>query len=504
MLSNNKIKNLRVISLAVALVMLLGSFSGCKKNETGDQYISEWVWEDAQNSNGDNTDTDASSESNTSGGNNTSGGSSSTTSSGGGGSSSKPKDLKGRTITYMTWWDEPKKGSNQQAAEYWKAKNTVEKKYNCKFKFVYASDGDWQSRITASILAGDPICDVFSTQFNSFYGMKSAGLLYPLSDLKSFDFSEDKWWKPAMDLAKIDGKYYGMCISGAEFNLIQYNKNLLKQYKQPDLWELQQKGELTWQKLIEIAKACTDKSKGVYGMAPSQFPTDLLYLVGNAYGGKVVERINGSDDYKCTVNSPAMVNAFSDVNRWYAVDKIVLPCNGDYTYNSSQFGAGKVAMLMGVSVPTFYDGSTNFDFGFCIIPKGRDAKKFEPFLGFYAESTIGGGTLTYIPACAENPDDIAAVWNEIGGSIGRENWSMYYEDYLSDDIIKCLYASNDYIKAGKYSIDYGGTILSLWDSGNELFNNSVNFVKQSNSAATFIQSMENLYNSKILDMKNKK
>lgn len=306
-----------------------------------------------------------------------------------------------------------------------------------------------------------------------------------------------------MEFAKVNGKYYGMCISGGEFNAILYNKDLLKKYKQPDLWQLQKNGQLTWSKLIEVAKACTDKNNGIYGMAPAQFPSDLLYLVGNAYGGKLVERTGNGLDFKCTVNSPAMVNAFSDVNRWYAVDKIVVPCNGDYTYNGKQFSAGKVAMIVGSSAPTFYNGGS-FELGMCLIPKGRDATKFEPFLGLYNDSSIGGGTLTYIPSCINNPEEVAAVWNEIGGTIGRENWSMYYEDYLSDDIIDCLYASNDYVKAGKFSIDYGGTLLSLWDGDSALFNATINFVKQSTSAASFIQSLENMYNAKILDMKNTK
>ena len=147
MFSGKKIKNIRVIALALVLVMILCVLSGCKKNNTEDQYISEWVWEDVENPNNNsnpnsNTNTGDSSDEKTSNGNtsngdtsngNTSNGNTSNVSTPNGNSSNKTpskgnsntnktKDLKGRTITYMTWWEEPKKGSNQQAAEYWKAK----------------------------------------------------------------------------------------------------------------------------------------------------------------------------------------------------------------------------------------------------------------------------------------------------------------------------------------------------------------------------------------------
>ncbi len=216
----------------------------------------------------------------------------------------KAADLGGRTITYMTWWEEPVQGSNQQAVEYWETKTKIEEKYNCKFDFVYASESGWQSKVTASILSGDPICDVFSTEYEYFYGMNKSGLLYPVSDLKNFDFSDSsKWWAPGMEYSRVDGKQYGMCLSGGEFSLILYNKDLLKKNNQPDLYELQREGKLTWSRITEIAKACTDASKGVYGMAPSQFPRDLLYLVGEAYGGKIVTRKGDSADFDCTVNS---------------------------------------------------------------------------------------------------------------------------------------------------------------------------------------------------------
>ena len=407
-------------------------------------------------------------------------------------------DLGGRTITYMTWWEEPVQGSNQQAVEYWETKTKVEEKYNCKFNFAYASESGWQSKVTASILSGDPICDVFSTEYEYFYGMNKSGLLYPVSDLKNFDFSDSsKWWAPGMEYSNVDGKQYGMCLSGGEFSLILYNKDLLKKNNQPDLYELQKSGELTWKRIVEIAKACTDSSRGIYGMAPSQFPRDLLYLVGEAYGGKIVTRKGNTADFECTVNSTEMVNGFSDVNKWYSVDKMVLPCNGDYKDSFTKFKSGNVAMIFGVTPPTYYS-NYGFELGACLVPAGRDATTFEPFLN------LSSGTLSFIPACADKPEEIALVWNEIGAKTGRVNWEIYYQDYLSDDIMECLYQSIDYTNEKKYSIDYGYSLLSLWQNNNTLFDTTTKFVSGSNSAASFIQSIENIYGAKILDMKASK
>ena len=66
--------------------------------------------------------------------------------------------------------------------------------------------------------------------------------------------------------------------------------------------------------------------------------------------------------------------------------------------------------------------------------------------------------------------------------------------------MNCLYDSVDNVNNGKYSIDYGYTLLTLWDNNDALFNSSNSFVKSANSAASFIQSLENVYNTKILDM----
>ena len=55
----------------------------------------------------------------------------------GSGKDDEIRDLGGRTITYYTYWEEPEKGSTEQANLYWKVKTEVEEDYNCKFDFKF-------------------------------------------------------------------------------------------------------------------------------------------------------------------------------------------------------------------------------------------------------------------------------------------------------------------------------------------------------------------------------
>jgi len=337
------------------------------------------------------------------------------------------RDLKGRTISYIVNWPELKKGENQRANDYWKTKESIEKKYNCKIKHVYKTPDAIEKEVIPSILSGAPIADVFYTSGDKIFPMIKKNMLYPVSDLKQFDFNEDKWGgKKHNDLSLVNGKRYffgntGGAPAGA---MLLYNIDYFKANNLPDLFTLQKEGNWNWEALKKIAR---DATKGdVIGLLGPIGIAEFAKTFIQYNGGVMVKRGTGFD-FSVTLNSKNTTNALTTFKQMVTDDKSTKVTG---MTSASEFAKGKAAMYWAETYrfPEI-TSAMKFKLGGVTFPSGPDApsKDFLPCIP-------GAGFV--IPATVSEPADIAMVLDKFIGADNTLSWEDYYYDMVySKDII---------------------------------------------------------------------
>lgn len=310
------------------------------------------------------------------------------------------KDLKGRTLTYVATWDPTNR--NTKAG---KLMQEVEKQLNCKIVEKKMSD---YKPLYASILSGKPICDMFSPYDTTALAMANKGMLISFSDLSTFDKSAYYWDKACIKENTLNGKIYGIACTPSVRGIIMYNKTMFKKNGWDDLYELQKKDQLSWDKMFEIMKeaATVDASGNVtnYGLVP-QYGFDGLGLqMLWANGGKIVERVGDTTNFKYTLTDSKAVTALSTLNKWVSHKGAVYNAsNFGWDTGRSVFASGKAAMLIADSFQfsNAIEGD-NFDVGMVAFPHGPDSNQ---------NLVVYNATPTVIPKGVEKPEDIMLIWD---------------------------------------------------------------------------------------------
>lgn len=369
------------------------------------------------------------------------------------------RDLKGRVINYVAYWAELEKGTSQRANTYWKLKEEIQKKYNCTIKHIYKSRDAIDTEVIPSILSGAPIADVFSVQQDRMYSLINKKVIYPLSDLDEFDFSEDKWSPAMIAMATVDGKVYGVNPSDGPYcnTMLLYNKDYFKANNLPDLFQLQKAGTLTWDKFREIAKSATKGN--VKGFAMTSADEFMVQSLIHANGGKMVSRGKGLD-FTCTLNTKNTINAMQFWQDMRQKDNSVLdPGANGYEYCMEQFAAGNAAMHLG-EVYQFADivNKANFEIGAVLFPAGPDSN-----LPYMLDTSNASPYV--MSANTKNPADVAMVMDQFLG-IDQLPWEEYYYDmFYSDEVVASMRTYRDLVRQGKFLIDYGTCVGNTYELG---------------------------------------
>lgn len=369
------------------------------------------------------------------------------------------RDLKGRVINYVTYWAELEKGSSQRANTYWKRKEEIERKYNCKINHIYKSRDAIDTEVIPSILSGAPIADVFNVQQDRMFSLINKKVIYPLSDLKELDFKDTKWNPALAKMSTVDGKVYGMLASDGPYcnTMLLYNKDYFKANGLPDLYELQKNGTLTWDKFREIAKSATKGN--VKGFAMTSADEFMVQSLIHANGGKMVSRGSGLD-FTCTLNSKNAINAMQFWQDMRQKDGSVLePGANGYNYCMEQFAAGNAAMHLGevYQFPTIAN-KANFEIGAVLFPAGPDSNL--PYM-----LDMSNASPLVMSANTKNPADVALVMNEFSGA-DLLPWEEYYYDmFYNEDVVNSMRKYRDLVRQGKYLIDYGTCVGNTYELG---------------------------------------
>lgn len=439
-------KSIRIISLTAAAVLTLGMV-GCSDNPE-DAYSSYWVTEESQIVTGGNNGT--ASNGNQSGGNNSSSGGTNSSSGGnntssgglaGSDLSSKYKNLRGRTITVIGWWN-----ATQAGTEDYQLILEVEKLFNCNFEEKKLTD---YKPLYSSILAGQPMCDLFVPRDTRDIVLASRNMLQPLNQLSTFDADDPLWNPTVLAESSLNGNIYGMSADTAKRDILVYNKDLLDSLGY-DLYGMSQNGKLTWDVLYEVMSKTAQVDAGGnvqrYGLAPKYDLGDLARFMINMNGVAIVSRSGDSKTLTNTLNTAAGTNALTQLRKWNSTP--------GYLYDCTQFGwasgldlfkEGKAAMAITDENGAESLTSVDFTVGAVMFPHGPDTDKTRVT---YEPSSV------VMPVGVKDPEDVVLFWS-VREAYNKQNRKTNIYDSLSDPSVKGTFdAMEDALWNKNYIYDY--------------------------------------------------
>jgi len=318
-------------------------------------------------------------------------------------------DFGGRVMKFVAAWTlEPEPGSSEYADKMIARMADLEKKYNFKTEYLNIEMSQLLEQFTASVLAGDPVGDIVYVWSYWFYpSFVSAGMVYPVSDLGIFDFTEEKWNQDVIKFGTYQGKVYGF-DTGKTYprGAIFWNKNIFERDGLPNLYELQNNRTWTWDKLLEIAQKATKDLDGdgvIDQWGLGGVSTDMGILFSN---NAEVVRADENGKPVFTLTEPNAIEAlqfYQDLIHKYKVYNLP-PDGANWDYPMQQFTDGKLAMMYGEWwMAGGFNVNMSDDYGYVVFPMGPKADQY-----VVRQSEL---TFPVIPSTAKKPEEIAIVWD---------------------------------------------------------------------------------------------
>lgn len=345
-------------------------------------------------------------------------------------------DMQGATITIGAWWDaDPRNIAEadrtliaQKEVELIEA---AEAKYNVKIEYVTVDYGQIVEQFTTSSLAGEPFADIVRMElFWMFPKLVVDGFIAPLDDYITID--EGKVPKWMLEGGSYEGKQYGLVNGNPSAFGLWYNKTLFARLGLDDPYELQQKGEWTWDQFVEIAKKATVDTDGdgtidVYGIAGGT--RDIFHQFVYSNQASIDAAADGSPQFALdSPNAMEAVQAFYDL---YNTHKVVDTSGED---SNQQFIKGKVAMAAAYTWEhDNYKQNMTDEYGYVFWPKGPKADGYAAFTPF--------GNMWAVAKTSKNAEAAAIILDDM------TLWRPLYPEVqeLLNESLQATYPSPDII-----------------------------------------------------------
>lgn len=308
--------------------------------------------------------------------------------------------------------------------ERWAARiEELEEKWNFELEIVEIGWDDYVRKYITTTLAGEPIADIVYMLTPHLYpNLVDNNIVYPVSDLGIIDYSDIKWKTSATDASEYKGKRYSLTYNGISTrDGIWWNKTLFKNLGLPDLYEIYESGEWTWDKLAEIADLATrdldnDGEIDIYGFAAENLAWKFIYSNGHESIIKTDDGIEIDMEHPRVIEALEAYQKFSQeyghtMRHWYD------GANWDFRY--TDFANGIIAMVSAewwVSNSYFINNMQD-DYGFVPFPTGPSNN--EPVSYGYEES------LDVMLATVDKPEEKVRIWDAILDIGTEEDWNEW-------------------------------------------------------------------------------
>lgn len=352
--------------------------------------------------------------------------------------SEEPKiDLQGATIKIASYYElDPAKTEVQTEVTELKAKKIkeVEAKYNVKIEFVTVPYTEMLTKLTATALSGDPVGDLVRIDAKWLPSLVSGGYVKALKDIT--DLSDERFTDAIKKNGTYNGVQYGFLENIVDGAGLFYNKEIIKREGLEDPAELMKKGEWTWDKMMEMAKAATKSRSGdgkidQWGISAYQPTLATFMILSN--GTTIFDDENG----QVNLDHPNALEALEMLNTMYNKDKVVLPPEGDsYQQARTEFAAGKVLFTVGST----WEGNTRLkpeqmadDWGYIFFPKGPKADDYV--------TPQTDTNMYFVTSGSKYPSEVIEIWKETVA------WDMLDQDF--DDFMDWAFRHDADKEVGK-------------------------------------------------------
>ncbi|MEN0645258.1 extracellular solute-binding protein [Alkalicoccobacillus gibsonii] len=333
-------------------------------------------------------------------------------------------DLGGKTIKVVSWWDMEIEDSSPDNIARIENLEELKEKHNFEIEYVAIDYGEYQQRVTASLLAGEPIGDI--VRLGKTYTVPTIveqDLLWPIDEYTKNENAFNQ--AVTNDLYTYDGRGYG--FTEDKSNLVQgifYNRTLMNELGMKSLQEYVDEDTWDWDTFIATIKEANvdrnnDGNIDTWGLANQS----------------VLERALASNNTSLTVDDqqnledPATVEALEFLSK-IATEELARPTEGgDWTEPGQFFREGNVLMYGGAlwELGGFQDDMPEYDLGFVPFPKGPSATDYYSYEGLFQALTI--------PKSVDNPEQLLYIWEKINDidSIYDYPGQQSYETLFTDE-----------------------------------------------------------------------
>ena len=337
------------------------------------------------------------------------------------------KDMGGREIRLMCWWKKqmatddpmPDPGVESDTAfmnyaadiVIWDLLQQIEMEYNCKIVSPVISWGDVMPTLTASIMSGDPVCDMMWLGPSWAFSCIKNDLIYPLQDVCAPDSDVLNAQKFTAVCSEYNGLYYTMrdqkpripnfCL-GVNLDII----NAIGAENPIDLFD---KGMWTFDKFREILQLATRDTSGdgtIDQWGICGHPQWIIEPLIASNDGVLI-----NDDMTYGLDDPRTMTALELVYQIYTVDKTFYYDEsfgydfGEWDPTANAFLDAKTAFW---AFPFYQIEDFQPDCAYAAIPfpKGPDNKGgFVSFSGFKEGYCVPRGTI--------DPEDVTMIYDRM-------------------------------------------------------------------------------------------
>ncbi|MBW5445212.1 extracellular solute-binding protein [Cohnella sp. CFH 77786] len=311
-------------------------------------------------------------------------------------------DMGGKTIKVVAWYDKSIKEDNPDNIQRKKNLEALEKKHNFKMEYVSVDWGEYQSKVTASLLSGEPIGDIVALGISyTIPTLTKQGLLWPVDEYTTNGKVFNQ--KIRNEMSQYNGKSYGFQADLSNpWGGIYYNRTLMDKLGMKPLQEYVDNDQWNWDTFMQVAKEATrdtnnDGKLDTWGLTNFNFFTEAL--ISNE-----ADLVNGD---KQSLDDPKTVEALNLVSR-ILTEKVARPQEtGAWDEPGRFFRQGNVLLYPGPNwdIGNIKKDMENSDIGFLPYPKGPSASEYHYGTTEYEMLTI--------PKAVEHPERLIYIWEKI-------------------------------------------------------------------------------------------
>jgi len=332
-------------------------------------------------------------------------------------------DLGGAEVTIGGWGEgggAPSKDSATYKQEI-ALQAAIEKKYNCKIKYVYVVDNmQYTDAVITAAMAGKKYADiVWVTSDRLFPTFVLRNYIQPLDSV--VDINLPQWNKEVTDYMTYNSKHYALTPHPFDAgNGIWFNKEIFSKFNAKTPYDYVDSNTWTWNNFLAAAQGTTKMDGGVqyYGVGGrSNSLVEPLVLI-KSNGASPVKKVSGKETFN--LDDPACIAAIKFGFDLYNEHKVVAPDN--------DFTKGKIAMTFGGWFSMAADAelkSMGSKVGFTYLPKG-------PNVSGYCTDTWNL-SVACIPSAVKNPEVIGQIMTEFyAPQSWRPTREQHIQSYMPD------------------------------------------------------------------------